>query len=73
MQESPLLYSPERAAERLELGRSKVYELMRSGELESFTIGRARRIPADALHAYIERLRAAQPRPDSDPPQPAAA
>ena len=62
MQESPLLYSPERAAERLELGRTKVYELIANGELESITIGRARRIPADSIHAYVERLRAKQSR-----------
>jgi excisionase family DNA binding protein len=56
----PLLLSTERAAERLELGRSKVCELIASGELESVRIGRARRIPADALVSYVERLRAEQ-------------
>jgi excisionase family DNA binding protein len=71
--QSPLLYKPEGAAAELGVGRTTVYELLASGELESIRIGRARRIPADALRAYVERLRAAQSRPDSDPPRPAAA
>ncbi|MEV1011689.1 helix-turn-helix domain-containing protein [Streptomyces sp. NPDC049881] len=39
----------------LKLSRSKVYDLIRSGQLRSFTIGRARRIPADALNQYIRK------------------
>ncbi|MFZ4178179.1 helix-turn-helix domain-containing protein [Streptomyces griseoincarnatus] len=38
----------------LRLSRFKVYDLIRSKELQSFTIGRARRVPADALRTYIE-------------------
>lgn len=52
-----LLLTPERAAERLDVGRTTIYDLMKSGELESVSIGRSRRIPADALIAYVERLR----------------
>ncbi|PNE36341.1 helix-turn-helix domain-containing protein [Streptomyces noursei] len=37
----------------LKLSRSKVYDLIRSGTLPSFTEGRARRIPLDALRTYI--------------------
>ncbi|MFD6113311.1 MULTISPECIES: helix-turn-helix domain-containing protein [Streptomyces] len=37
----------------LRYSRSKVYDLIRSGALPSFTEGRARRIPADSLHTYI--------------------
>lgn len=55
-----LLLSPERAAERLDLGRSKIFELIATGELESVRIGRARRIPADAVRDYIARLRSDQ-------------
>jgi len=58
MEESPLLLTVERAAERLEVGRTKVFELLATGQLESVKIGRARRIPADALRGYVERLRA---------------
>ncbi|MEU7724551.1 helix-turn-helix domain-containing protein [Streptomyces virginiae] len=37
----------------LQYSRSKVYDLIRSGVLPSFTEGRARRIPLDSLHMYI--------------------
>lgn len=38
----------------LRLSRFKVYDLSRSKQLQSFTIGRARRVPADALRTYIQ-------------------
>ncbi|WP_405807501.1 helix-turn-helix domain-containing protein [Streptomyces sp. NBC_00210] len=37
----------------LRLSRSKVYDLFRSKQLESFTAGRARRVPVDAVRQYI--------------------
>ncbi|MGW9177838.1 helix-turn-helix domain-containing protein [Streptomyces decoyicus] len=37
----------------LRLSRSKVYDLIRSRQLESFTIGRSRRIAADSLRTFI--------------------
>jgi excisionase family DNA binding protein len=52
-----LLVTPEDAAEFLAVGRTKIYELLRTGALESVRIGAARRIPASALTAYVERLR----------------
>ena len=39
------LLTAEEAAESLKVGRCKVYDLIRSGELESIKIGRLRRIP----------------------------
>ena len=51
-----LLLKPEEAAEALGICRSKVYALLRSGDLESVRIGASRRIPADALTAYVEHL-----------------
>ncbi|MEU6945276.1 helix-turn-helix domain-containing protein [Streptomyces sp. NPDC046316] len=39
---------------RLKLGRSTVYDLIRSRRLTSITIGRARRIPADAVRDFID-------------------
>jgi excisionase family DNA binding protein len=38
---------------RLKLGRSTVYELIRSRRLASITIGRARRVPVSSLHDFI--------------------
>lgn len=52
-----LLLTPEHAAELLAVGRTKLYELLRTGALESVRIGAARRIPAAALAAYVDRLR----------------
>ena len=54
----PLLLTAEHAAISLGICRTKVYELLRSGELESVRIGASRRIPAAALSHYVEGLRA---------------
>lgn len=56
----PLLYKPEVAAARLGLGRSKFFELMAGGQIETVQIGRSRRVPAQALEDYVARLRAGQ-------------
>src|SRR5262249_41164256 len=40
-----LLLTVEEAAQRLRLGRTLVYQLISSGELESVTVGRLRRVP----------------------------
>lgn len=56
----PLLYTPEDAAEVLAISRTRVYELMAAGLIESVKVGRLRRIPADALENYVEGLRAEQ-------------
>jgi excisionase family DNA binding protein len=52
-----LLLTPEDAAELLAVGRTKLYDLLRTGAIESVRIGAARRIPAAALTAYVDRLR----------------
>ncbi|MBG0854333.1 helix-turn-helix domain-containing protein [Streptomyces spinoverrucosus] len=38
----------------LKLSRSKVYDLIRSKQLPSYTSGRARRIPVDAVRHYMQ-------------------
>lgn len=38
----------------LQLGRTRTYELVRSGELPVIRIGRAVRIPRDALRRWVE-------------------
>jgi excisionase family DNA binding protein len=53
---TPLLYSVHGAARVLGLGRSKVYELIRTGTLRTVKIGRRRLVPAEALSAYVARL-----------------
>jgi excisionase family DNA binding protein len=52
-----LLLRPEEAARVLSLSRSTLYELLARGELASIKVGAARRIPVDALHAWIDRQR----------------
>ncbi|MFJ4808990.1 helix-turn-helix domain-containing protein [Streptomyces longwoodensis] len=54
MPDEELLTVPDVMA-RLKLGRSTVYELIRSRRLPSITIGRARRIPSIALADCIQR------------------
>jgi excisionase family DNA binding protein len=54
-----LLLTVEQAAQRLGIGRTLMYALVRDGEIESVQIGRLRRIPADALSRYVDQLRAA--------------
>jgi excisionase family DNA binding protein len=53
----PILLTPTEAARALGIGRSKLYELMQEGVLESVRIGACRRIPTDALLALVAELR----------------
>jgi excisionase family DNA binding protein len=53
----PVLLNIPEAACALGIGRSLLYELLAGGEIASVSIGRRRLIPADALAAYVERLR----------------
>jgi excisionase family DNA binding protein len=52
-----LVLTIEEAAERLGIGRTLMYALVSGGEVESVRIGRLRRIPTDALDAYVATLR----------------
>lgn len=54
--EQQLLTVPEVMA-ILRLGRCTVYDLIRSGRLESIKVGRSRRIPAAAIDAFVCQLR----------------
>lgn len=53
-----LLVRPEDAAQVLGIGRTKVYELIRSGALRSVRVGGLRRIPVSALDEFVARLEA---------------
>jgi excisionase family DNA binding protein len=59
-QNDVLMLTVEEAARRLGLGRTLVYQLISSGELESVTVGRLRRVPAECLAEYIAALRRAR-------------
>ena len=53
----PLLITAEEAGRALSIGRSKIYELMRSGELPSVRIGSCRRVDIGELARFVERHR----------------
>jgi excisionase family DNA binding protein len=56
-QRDGLLLTVDEAAKRLRLGRTLVYRLISSGELESVKVGRLRRVPAQCLPEYVAALR----------------
>jgi excisionase family DNA binding protein len=58
--EPRLMLTVEQAAEALGIGRTTMFALIKSGEIESVLIGRLRRVPADAIDAYFAHLAAEQ-------------
>jgi excisionase family DNA binding protein len=52
-----VLLTPEAAADALSLSRSTVYLELAAGRLESIRVGRARRIPADAIEDWLRAKR----------------
>lgn len=53
-----MLVTMSEAAAMLGIGRSKLYELVNTGAIESVRIGRVMRIPVSSLHAFVEHLTA---------------
>jgi excisionase family DNA binding protein len=51
-----MLLTPEQAAKALGIGRTKLYQVLRSGHLQSVRIGGSRRISIQALEAYVSSL-----------------
>ncbi len=58
--ERPLLVSVDRARVMLGLGRTKIYELMQSGEIPSRMLGGRRLIPVAALERLASEPEATQ-------------
>jgi excisionase family DNA binding protein len=59
-----LLLHFEEGAEMIGASRTRIYELVKEGEIEAVTVpGAGRRIPVDALASYVERLRSDQRAP----------
>ena len=50
-----ILFTVEQAAEQLSIGRTTLYALLKTGEIQSVKIGPLRRIPLTALLAYTTR------------------
>ncbi len=53
MQDIQVLVTIEEAARALSIGRTMMFKLLGNGEIRSVYIGRARRIPVDALREYV--------------------
>jgi excisionase family DNA binding protein len=51
-----LLYRPKKVAKLLGIGRTRVFELMKNGELPSVKIEASRRITRQAVVGYVWRL-----------------
>jgi len=51
-----VLLRPEEAARALAIGRTAVFELIRSGRLRSVKVGGLRRIPVTALDEFVRQL-----------------
>jgi len=49
-----LVVRPAEAERLLDISHKTLYRLMNSGELQSFVVGRSRRIPMASIRAYIE-------------------
>lgn len=54
------LYPTREAAQQLSLGLSTTKALVATGALRSIKIGRARRVPAEAIDEYVQRLNTQQ-------------
>jgi hypothetical protein len=56
MEVKPLIVSPEGARQLLGgCSRAAVYDLIKSGQIESYSEGKARRITVSSIEAYIQR------------------
>src|SRR5262245_57971134 len=69
----PLAVTPRQACILLGVGNTRLYQLIRNGELESYLDGRARRITMRSIHRRITRLLAsasATSTATADTPQP---
>lgn len=55
---SPLLHDIPDVSRMTGLSRATLYRLIAEGRLQPVKIGRSVRIPADELHAFVERLKA---------------
>jgi excisionase family DNA binding protein len=59
-----ILIRAEEAGKLLGLGRSKVYEMLASGELPVVRVGRSVRVPVEALREWVARQ--TRPRNEND-------
>lgn len=59
--EPRVLLTVEAAAERLSIGRTTMYALIKAGHIRTVRVGQLRRVPASALSEYVMWLAHQQP------------
>jgi hypothetical protein len=69
--DEPLVVSPRRAQQMLDIGHSRIYELIAAGELRTFKDGKSRKIVVASIRDFVARkLAGAQPSQTAPPPAP---
>jgi excisionase family DNA binding protein len=53
-----VLLSVEEAAERLDIGRTLLYELIRTRRIRTIHVGRLRKVPVESLREFVDQQRA---------------
>ena len=56
----PLCYRVEQVPEVFPIGRTLLFQKLKTGEIESFKVGRARFVPRESLVKFMKRLLAEQ-------------
>lgn len=56
MSDLPVMFTVPQVCRILQMSRSKVYEMLASGEVPSVLIGRSRRVPYDRFRDYLATL-----------------
>lgn len=64
--EEKLLLTPDEVCAQIGVGRANLFKMLARGEIDSFKVGRLRRIPFAGLKAWVERQ---APRQDRSAPQ----
>ncbi|MDO3687351.1 helix-turn-helix domain-containing protein [Micromonospora sp. C28ISP2-4] len=54
--ETRVVLTIEEAAQRLGIGRTTMYALIKTGQIRTVTIGRLRRVPTFCLDEYVQSL-----------------
>lgn len=49
------ILSPEEAMEELRIGKNSIYDLLNSGKLKGFKVGRNWKIPRKSIDNYIDK------------------
>jgi excisionase family DNA binding protein len=65
----PLSVSPRQACFLLGVGNTRLYQLIRGGELSTYHKGRARRITVESIRARVSRLAGGKDNTANPPPR----